>query len=626
MNSKRPISGLIFLVGALLVSGCNLTAAPPSPPPTETPIPPPTATTLPTITPLAAATDSGIQPTLASGDSQSLADSGSAPTGSSAAVTQETIADLRGTIVSQDAGLFGTGIDDYLQGMDQNGTRYGIASIDPVIAQQIASLRDTGTTVRVWGILRRNVPDYNNIQVQVTSLLTDRPSSSTSVATCSLAPRLSVGTSAMVSLGPLPNAVRTAPGTDSNSAILGNIPGGTVFTVLEGPVCASGYYWYRVDTGSIDGWTAEGQNGVYWLDPLSCPNGLAARLVPGQYGRVTTTPPLDNILRSEPGIGRGTILGQIPPGDVFTVLNGPECGPEGISWWRINYNGVVGWTGEGQSGVYWLEPVSEAEVTEDVIDWRGTVYLQGSGAPPTDASDYFQRDNGEGYGITSNDANIQQQLRSLWASDNVIRVWGTLRSGVSDFNSRQIVVSQMVIVSPQPAACTLPTRLTLGQSAMVTLGPLPNVVRSEPGLGGNSTRLTTLPGGTIFSVRDGPECVDGYNWWWIVTPSVSGWMAEGEGNTYWIDPLVCGNGLPARLVPGFQGRVAPQPPLANVVRAQPDLNRTRVGEIPPGGIFTVLSGPQCDSTGMTWWRVNYNGLLGWTAEGEAGQYWLEPIN
>ncbi len=625
MNSKRFTCAVILLAGALLVSGCNLTAAPPTPPATETPFVSPTATptTFPTITPLPTADDSGSVPTLDSGSNQGVVDSGSAP-----AVTQETVADLRGTIVSQDAGLFGTGIDDYLQGMDQNGTRYGIASIDPVIAQQLASLRDTGTTVRVWGVLRRSVPDYNNMQVQVTSLLTDQPAAPNVAATCDLSPRLSAGTSARVSLSPLPNAVRSAPGTDSNSTVLGSIPGGTVFTVLEGPVCANGYYWYRVDTGSVDGWTAEGQDGEYWLDPLSCRNGLPARLVPGQRARVTTTPPLDNIVRSEPGIGQGTILGEIPPGGVFTVLNGPECGPEGISWWRVNYNGLVGWTGEGETGVYWLEPATEAVTTEAIADWRGVIVSIQRSEPGSGPDDYFELEDSSRYGIDSTDPTIRQQLENVRDTGIYARVWGTLRRNVPDYNDTQINVTQVVLdqAFPTPTGCDLPTRLTLGQSAMVTLGPLPNVVRSAPGTGGNSTRLTTLPGGTIFSVRTGPECADGFNWWWIVTPSVSGWMAEGETGEYWIDPLACGNSLPARLVPGFQGRVAPEPPLANVVRAQPGTNRTRVGEIPPGGIFTVLSGPQCGGEGMTWWRVNYNGLLGWTAEGEPGQYWLEPIN
>ncbi len=71
-------------------------------------------------------------------------------------------------------------------------------------------------------------------------------------------------------------------------------------------------------------------------------------------GRVT--PGLPNNLRSQPSIN-GPLIGQIPGGAVFTVLAGPLCDPAGIAWWQVNYNGLVGWTGEGQGTAYGVEPV-----------------------------------------------------------------------------------------------------------------------------------------------------------------------------------------------------------------------------------------------------------------------------
>ncbi len=47
-------------------------------------------------------------------------------------------------------------------------------------------------------------------------------------------------------------------------------------------------------------------------------------------------------------------------------------------------------------------------------------------------------------------------------------------------------------------------------------------------------------------------------------------------------------------------------------------------QIPAGGAFTVLAGPTCDHL-MNWWQVDYNGTVGWTAEGDASGYWLEPL-
>jgi hypothetical protein len=51
------------------------------------------------------------------------------------------------------------------------------------------------------------------------------------------------------------------------------------------------------------------------------------------------------------------VIGQIPGGTVFVVVSGPQC-VSGYAWWQVNYNGVTGWTAEGQGNDYWLEPVS----------------------------------------------------------------------------------------------------------------------------------------------------------------------------------------------------------------------------------------------------------------------------
>lgn len=83
----------------------------------------------------------------------------------------------------------------------------------------------------------------------------------------------------------------------------------------------------------------------------------------------------------------------------------------------------------------------------------------------------------------------------------------------------------------------------------------------------------------------------------------------------------CAPNLPPRLVVGGSGRVTPG--LPNNLRQGPGSSTAYVGEIPPGGQFTVLEGPSCGS-GMSWWKVNYNGTIGWTPEGIYPEYWVEP--
>ncbi|MBK8026336.1 MAG: SH3 domain-containing protein [Chloroflexi bacterium] len=84
----------------------------------------------------------------------------------------------------------------------------------------------------------------------------------------------------------------------------------------------------------------------------------------------------------------------------------------------------------------------------------------------------------------------------------------------------------------------------------------------------------------------------------------------------------CLGTLPSRLEPGDWAQVTPGDP--NTLRARPDIDSNRVGRIPAEGEFLVLEGPEC-ADGYAWYRVNYAGAVGWTAEGDRSGYWLVEI-
>jgi LysM repeat protein len=171
---------------------------------------------------------------------------------------------------------------------------------------------------------------------------------------CTLAPRLAVGGQGGVTPGS-PNSLRSLPGRSSASVVIGEIPGGGVFNIISGPQCADGYYWWQVNYNGVIGWTAEGQDSTYWIEPMTTNNcSLTPRLSIGSQGRVITTTP--STLLNQPGSG-SSFIGQIPNAGVFTVLAGPQC-TENNYWWQVNYNGVIGWTVEGQNMTYWIEPVT----------------------------------------------------------------------------------------------------------------------------------------------------------------------------------------------------------------------------------------------------------------------------
>ncbi|MBI1281963.1 MAG: SH3 domain-containing protein [Anaerolineaceae bacterium] len=89
--------------------------------------------------------------------------------------------------------------------------------------------------------------------------------------------------------------------------------------------------------------------------PPNDANFLAPRLSKGIQARVIANG-LPNVIREQPG-SSSKLLGQIPPNDTLIVIDGPRCTTlDKIVWWQINYNNLIGWTGEGQGGTYWLEP------------------------------------------------------------------------------------------------------------------------------------------------------------------------------------------------------------------------------------------------------------------------------
>ena len=81
--------------------------------------------------------------------------------------------------------------------------------------------------------------------------------------------------------------------------------------------------------------------------------------------------------------------------------------------------------------------------------------------------------------------------------------------------------------------------------------------------------------------------------------------------------------LPTRLEIGGEARVTPG--ASNRIRSEPSTGAEQIGQIPAGGIFTILDGSQCND-GFLWWQIAYGGVEGWTVEGNATDYFLEPYS
>jgi hypothetical protein len=80
--------------------------------------------------------------------------------------------------------------------------------------------------------------------------------------------RMEIGIEAIVAPGS-PNRVRSEPKKGDN--LIASLLAGTIVNIIEGPVCADGLIFWKVENELISGgvgWTAEGDGNEYWLEPI----------------------------------------------------------------------------------------------------------------------------------------------------------------------------------------------------------------------------------------------------------------------------------------------------------------------------------------------------------------------
>jgi hypothetical protein len=97
-----------------------------------------------------------------------------------------------------------------------------------------------------------------------------------------------------------------------------------------------------------------------------CSSAPPPRLLVGGRGYVTDEDITPLNVRTAPGT-HGEIMTQMTAGDVFNVVDGPECGHQGnnLRWWVVRTpNGVTGWIAEGSvnpSLVYFVAPLNPGD-------------------------------------------------------------------------------------------------------------------------------------------------------------------------------------------------------------------------------------------------------------------------
>lgn len=209
-------------------------------------------------------------------------------------------------------------------------------------------------------------------------------------------------------------------------------------------------------------------------------------------------------------------------------------------------------------------------------------------------------------------------------------------------------------------------RLTVGGEARVAQSF--STVRDD--IGGEPIRTVERDEGLFLEVIAGPFCYGVYNWWEIRVDGVDGWVAEGTGLIYWLEPVIdnfnrefgtggiidpdlptdadivpmgipagegggvpvlpatadaldadCAGAPPPRLTVGLPGRVAQS--YSNIRAEIGSGNVLDTMYRFNGDTFVVIDGPTCAGPHY-WWQIEFDGVTGWVTEGSGFDYWLVP--
>lgn len=109
----------------------------------------------------------------------------------------------------------------------------------------------------------------------------------------------------------------------------------------------------------------------------------------------------------------------------------------------------------------------------------------------------------------------------------------------------------------------------------------------------------------------------------VVLRTFSGDPIDGEYVLGITEMLDCPSVLPSQMLVGEYGRVTLDGG-ANRLREAPSTDADVITTIPEADVFDVWAGPIC-ADGFAWYQVDYDGEVGWTAEGDDTEYYLELL-
>jgi hypothetical protein len=350
-----------------------------------------------------------------------------------APVTGQPVVGWFGQVVSAPEGAQ---YDDYLVLAPEDVGEVGLAGVDEDTEAQIVALRDSSKYAHFWGTLTADVPDHGGYQLLVTRLRIDEAGPESEADPVEAWEGIIWATREMAQY-------------DDYFALSGDLP--VRFGIeSDDPALAAQLealrdtqtpvrVWGRLTCGVID--VNACQISVIAIAIVGEPPAEAPAAVDGWAGTIRPLPAgseYDDYFEREDGQHFG--IGSVDE-DMHRRIGALRTAGAPVRVWGQLLSDVPDVEGR-QILLERYELVQEAQSTL-VEGWEGTIVAMDSGAQ---YDDYFERDNGERYGIETPDAKLARRLEMLRDEGARVQVWGELLSDVPDVENRQILVVEVEVI------------------------------------------------------------------------------------------------------------------------------------------------------------------------------------
>jgi uncharacterized protein YgiM (DUF1202 family) len=419
------------------------------------------------------------------------------------------------------------------------------------------------------------------------------------------------------------------------SLIVATVPRLEEGTVIDGPMPANGYRWYRIETASGSGWSAERY--------LASPDEIAppSRFVVGDAVQVADSDGIN--LRADANKG-ASVLASLSPGVRGAVVGGPRVSDK-LSWIQIQTPEGTGWCAESfLDAAPWAEPPvakfgvgdrvvvdtdalnlrKKAGVDAEVVGSLGTGMVAEIVEGPTAADNLnwfrLKTDAGTGWSVETFLARADAASASrTFASGDRVYVSTDALNLRSDSSLEGEVVSVLYtgdggVVTDGPVtrdgtvwyqikAATgtgWSAAQYLGKGAadpaganQIRIGDRVGVntdginVRSAPGT--SNDMVIIMLAGEEADVIDGPKDADGYTWMKLSSPRGEGW-----GVAQYLKVVAAGSHAVGDDVRVFDGELN--------LRASVGTGADVAAILPDGARVEIIEGPE-SAEGYDWYRV-----------------------